>query len=137
MKVLSAVIMADRRVLRSSVILSSFLVLASYISNLNSLKRFGNAQTLTWESFSSMDAAYLVELQLNPLTYLKWAGGHLVIFCWKRFQSTPFQPTASLCATSMTVNYTYPFAQLTSLAYLVIWTKIWEKFADGAVRIPF
>ena len=33
-------------------------------------------------------------------------------------------------------NYTYPFTQLTSLAYLVIWTKIWEKFSDGAVRIP-
>ena len=80
--------MADRRVLRSSVILSSFLVLASYISNLNYLKEFGNAQTQTWESFSSMDAAYLVELQLNPLTNLKLAGGNLVIFRWKRFQKS-------------------------------------------------
>ena len=80
--------MADRSVLRSSVILSSFLVLASYISNLNYLKRFGNAKTQTWESFSSMDAAYLVELQLDPLTHLKRAGGHLVIFRWKRFQKS-------------------------------------------------
>ena len=80
--------MADRRVLRSSVILSSFLVLASYVSNLNYLKRFGNAQTQTWESFSNMDAAYLVELQLNRLTYLKRAGGCLVIFRWKRFQKS-------------------------------------------------
>ena len=80
--------MANRRDLRSSVILSSFLVLASYISNLNYLKRFGNAQTQTWESFTSMDAAYLVELQLNPLTYLKRASGHLVIFRWKRFQKS-------------------------------------------------
>ena len=80
--------MADRCVLRSSVILSTFLVLASYISNLNYFKRFGNTQTQTWESFSSTDAAYLVELQLNPLTYLKQAGGHLVIFRWKRFQKS-------------------------------------------------
>ena len=35
-----------------------------------------------------MDAVYLVELQLNPLTYLKRAGGHLVIFRWKRFQKS-------------------------------------------------
>ena len=83
-----AVIMADRHVLHLSIILSSFLVLASYILNLNYLKRFSNAQTQTWESFSSMDATYLVELQLNPLTHLKRAGGHLVIFRWMRFQKS-------------------------------------------------
>ena len=86
----SAVIMADRHVLHLSIILSSFLVLASYISNLNYLKRFSNSQTQTWESFSSMDATYLVELELelNPLTHVKRAGGHLVIFCWMRFQKS-------------------------------------------------
>ena len=83
-----AVIMADRHVLHLSIILSSFLVLASYILNLNYLKRFSNAQTQTWESFSSMDATYLVELQLNPLTHLNRAGGHLVIFRWMRFQKS-------------------------------------------------
>ena len=83
-----AVIMADRHVLHLSIILSSFLVLASYILNLNYLKQFSNAQTQTWESFSSMDATYLVELQLNPLTHLKRAGGHLVIFRWMRFQKS-------------------------------------------------
>ena len=82
------VIMADRHVLHLSIILSSFLVLASYILNLNYLKRFSNAQTQTWESFSSMDATYLVELQLNPLTHLKRAGGHPVIFRWMRFQKS-------------------------------------------------
>ena len=54
---------------------------------MHAFKRFGNAQTQTSESFSSMDAAYLIELQLNPWTYLKRAGGHLDIFRWKSFRS--------------------------------------------------
>lgn len=52
------VIMADRRVLCFSVVLSYFLVFASYISNLTYLNWFSNAQAQTWERFSSTRAAY-------------------------------------------------------------------------------
>lgn len=82
------VIMADRRVLCFSVVLSCFLVFASYISNLTYLNWFSNAQAQTWERFSSTHAAYLVEFELDPSAYLEWTGGHVVICRCKRFQKS-------------------------------------------------
>ena len=77
--------MAGRRVLSSSVILLSFLLLASYLVNLNSLNPVGNTHVYNWERFSSTEAKYLVKLQFISTRYPMRTGGHFVIVVCKRF----------------------------------------------------